>query len=46
VHRTGTADVLDIVNIAIVVDIATDIADIADIVMDIAAIMLRTSYVD
>ena len=32
-HRAGTADVLDIA------DIATDVADIVDIVMDIAAIV-------
>jgi len=39
VHRAGTADVLDITDIAIVADIVMDIADIADIVTDIAAIM-------
>ena len=38
-HRTGTADVLDIVDIAVVADIVMDIADIADIVTDIASIV-------
>jgi len=38
-HKAGTADISDIANIAIIADIAMDIADIADIVTDIAAIM-------
>ena len=34
-HKAGIVDVLDIVDIATVADIAMDITDIADIVMDI-----------
>ena len=38
-HRAGTANVLNIVDIAVVADIVTDIADIVDIITDIADIV-------
>ena len=39
VHRAGTTDVLNIADIAIIADIATDIVDIVDIVTDIVDIV-------